>query len=147
VVYKEVDHAGNISVGMAKDKRYKAHCEALKKSNVLHARAYFAARKAWQAETEHKGVSFPLKRPARARCIELKRSKKEWTAKEYLTKLQARLTKLKGKREKRRNSLAPAELSEAARKKAERHAALLKKATALFNDKLKALSGKAKAGT
>ena len=147
MVYKEVDHAGSISVAMAKDEGYKAHSEALKKSNVLHARAYVAAKRAWDAETEHQGVPFPLKRPARARCIELKRSKKEWQAKEYLNKLEALRAKLKERREKKQNSLAPAELSEAERKTAERHAALLQKATALFNEKLKALSEKAGCGS
>ncbi|MFH1730592.1 MAG: hypothetical protein ABIF82_02940 [Planctomycetota bacterium] len=147
MVYKEVDHAGNISVGMTQDEGYKAHCEALKKSNVLHARAYIAAEKAWDAETEYKDLPFPLKRPARAKCIQLKRSNNEWSAKEYLNKLEALRAKLKERREKEQNSLAPAELSEAERKTAERRAALLEKATTLFNEKLKALSEEAGCGS
>lgn len=146
MVYKEVDHAGNISVGMAKTKEYKAHSQTVKKSNVLYAKAYVAAKKAWNAKTEHKGVPFPLKRPARAECIELKRLEKE-QAKEYLDKLEATLATLKAEREKEQNSLAPAELSEAERRKADHHAALLQKAMILFNDKLVELSAKAMAGT
>lgn len=147
VVYKEVDHAGNISVGMAKANEYKAHAKTVKESNVLHAKAYVAAKKAWNAETGHKDVPFPLKRPTRAKCIELKRSKKEGSAKGYLAKLEAVQAKLKERREKKQNSLPSPRLSEAKRRKAERHAALLEKATSLFNDKLAALSAKAMAGT
>ena len=146
VVYKEVDHAGNISMGMATDEEYKAHCEALKEPNALQAEAYVAAEKAWNAETEHKGVPFPLKRPTPAECSELKRLKKE-QAKEYLDKLEAQLAKLEEEREKEQDSLAPAELSEAERKNAERDAALLQKAMILFNNNLLELSAKLMAGT
>lgn len=146
VVYREMDHAGNISVGMVTVGEYKAHCEALKRPNVLRAEAYVAAENAWNAKTEHKGVPFPLKRPARAECIELKRLEKE-QAKEYLDKLEATLATLKAEREKEQNSLAPAELSEAERRKADHHAALLQKAMILFNDKLVELSAKAMAST
>ena len=141
VVYKEVDHAGNISMGMATDEEYKAHCEALKEPNALHAAAYVAAEKAWNAETEHKGVPFPLKRQTPAECTELKRLNKE-QAKEYLDKQEALLSKL----EEEQDSLAPAELSEAERQNAERHAALLKKATILFNNSLLELSAKSMVG-
>jgi len=142
VVYKEVDHAGNILIGMATDEEYKAYCEALKEPNALQAEAYVAAEKAWNAETEHEGVPFPLKRQTPAECTELKRLNKE-QAKEYQETQQALLAKLEEEREKEQDSLAPAELSEAERQNAERQAASLKKATILFNNKLLELSAKA----
>jgi len=147
VVYKEVDHAGDISVGMAKVNEYRALCGTLKKSNMTSAKAYAAAAKAWYAEPEHEGVPFPLMLPVQAKCVELKRIKDEQGAREYLDKLAVELAKLKEEREIERNSLAPTELSEAERKKAERDAALLEEATTLFINKLVALTAEAEAGT
>jgi len=142
VVYKEVDHAGGVSVGIAIVGDYLARREALIRSNMRYAKAYTAARKAWNAAPEHEGVRFPLKRPAPAKCVEVKRFSEEEKARVCLAGLEARLARLRKKREAAQKRRAPVELSDAQREEAERRAALLKEAKGLFQTKLDALSGK-----
>ena len=142
MVYKEVDHAGSVSVGITVVSEYLARREALIRANMRYAKAYTAARKAWNAAPEHEGVPFPLKRPAPAKCVEVKRFAEEESAKVCLAGLEARLAKLRKKDERTQKRRAPVELSDAEREKAERCTALLKEAKDLFQQKLDALSGK-----
>lgn len=101
MVYKEVDLEGNISVGMAKVKEYKAQCVALKKSNLLLARAHAVAKKEWAARSENKDVPYPVKSPLQTKRTALKVLKNEESAKTYLGRLEVALAKLKEKREKK----------------------------------------------
>ena len=100
MVYKEVDLEGNVSVGMAKVEEYKAQCSALKKSNLLLARAYVVAKKEWIAKPENKDVPYPVKRPLQTKRTALKISNNEERAKAYLGRLEVALARLKEKRAK-----------------------------------------------
>ena len=145
VVYKEEDYYGNETLRMGTEKEYRDQRDATKRIRVKgwHLKALAAAKKAWYADPEHKGIRFPIKGLKSPSCVQKKRFRDAEDAGEYLDKLQTRLTKKKERAEKRREKKLRS-MSPAAREKMERHAELVKEAKDLFEEKLNELLDKVK---